>query len=61
MCGGGGARSDTPRSLQVDYESYEWKKLDPSDESTKKLINGYFTWEGIEHNGKQFNQGKIFK
>ncbi len=45
---------------QVDYESYTWKKLSPDDESTKKLVNQYFLWEG-EYNGKKFNQGKIFK
>jgi elongation factor 1-gamma len=45
---------------QVDYESYSWKKLSPDDESTKQLVNQYFLWEG-EHNGKKFNQGKIFK
>lgn len=44
---------------QVDFESYIWKKL-PLDESTKKLVNQYMLWEG-EHNGKKFNQGKIFK
>ncbi|VDM41423.1 unnamed protein product [Toxocara canis] len=45
---------------QVDYESYDWKKLDPADESTKKLVNEYLMWEG-EFGGKKFNQGKIFK
>ncbi|VDD93365.1 unnamed protein product [Enterobius vermicularis] len=45
---------------QVDYESYDWKKLDPSDPSTKKLVNEYLMWEG-EFGGKKFNQGKIFK
>jgi len=45
---------------QVDYESYEWKKLSADDEKTKQLVNQYFLWEG-EHNGKKFNQGKIFK
>uniref|UniRef100_A0A914SDK2 EF-1-gamma C-terminal domain-containing protein n=1 Tax=Parascaris equorum TaxID=6256 RepID=A0A914SDK2_PAREQ len=45
---------------QVDYESYEWKKLDPADEGTKKLVNEYLMWEG-EFGGKKFNQGKIFK
>jgi len=44
----------------IDYESYEWKKLDPKDEATKKLVNEYFLWEG-EFDGKKFNQGKIFK
>jgi len=45
---------------QVDYESYEWKKLNPDDEATRKMINAYFAWEA-EINGKKFNQGKIFK
>jgi len=45
---------------KVDYESYTWKRLSPDDENTKKLVNQYFLWEG-EHNGKKFNQGKIFK
>ncbi|KAK6754486.1 hypothetical protein RB195_013471 [Necator americanus] len=45
---------------QVDYESYEWKKLDPKDEKTKKLVNEYLMWEG-DFDGKKFNQGKIFK
>jgi elongation factor 1-gamma len=45
---------------QVDYESYVWKQLPVDDEKTKQLVNQYFLWEG-EHNGKKFNQGKIFK
>jgi elongation factor 1-gamma len=45
---------------QVDYESYEWKKLDPNSEATKTLVKEYFTWEG-DFGGKKFNQGKIFK
>ncbi|CAF0844024.1 unnamed protein product [Adineta ricciae] len=45
---------------QVDYESYTWKRLAIDDENTRNLINQYFLWEG-EHNGKKFNQGKIFK
>jgi elongation factor 1-gamma len=30
---------------QVDYESYAWKKLDPANEATKKIVNEYFMWE----------------
>ncbi|KAL3985464.1 Elongation factor 1 gamma conserved domain family protein [Acanthocheilonema viteae] len=45
---------------QVDYESYDWKKLDPADEKTKKIVNEYLMWEG-DFDGKTFNQGKIFK
>lgn len=45
---------------QVDNESYDWKKLDPKDEKTKKMVNEYWAWEG-DFEGKKFNQGKIFK
>lgn len=45
---------------KVDYESFSWKRLPADDENTKKLVNQYLLWEG-EHNGKKFNQGKIFK
>lgn len=44
----------------TDYESYEWKKLNPDDENDKKLVNNFFLWEG-EVKGKKFNCGKIFK
>lgn len=46
---------------QIDYESYEWKKLDASSEETKKLVTQYFSWEGADKAGRKFNQGKIFK
>jgi elongation factor 1-gamma len=45
---------------KVDYDSYSWKRLSVDDEKTKQLVNQYLLWEG-EHNGKKFNQGKIFK
>ncbi|GMT10607.1 hypothetical protein PFISCL1PPCAC_1904, partial [Pristionchus fissidentatus] len=45
---------------QIDYESYDWTKLNPDDESTKKTVQEYFMWEG-DFGGKKFNQGKIFK
>jgi len=47
---------------QIDYDVYDWKKLDPKDEANKQLINDYFMWEG-KFGGKsqKFNQGKIFK
>ena len=44
----------------IDYESYEWKKLDPKSEETKKIVNEYWLWEG-DFGGKSFNQGKIYK
>jgi elongation factor 1-gamma len=46
--------------LQVDYESYTWKKLDPDSAETKKLVTEYWAWEG-DFSGKKFNQGKTFK
>jgi elongation factor 1-gamma len=46
--------------LQIDYESYNWRKLDPDSAETKKLVDEYFAWEG-DFGGKKFNQGKIFK
>merc|ERR1711915_505907 len=45
----------------VDYESYDWKKLDPTSEETKKLVDQYFKWIGEDNKGRKFNQGKIFK
>lgn len=46
----------------VDYESYEWRKLDPNSEECKTMVKEYFLWEGEFKNvGKDFNQGKIFK
>lgn len=46
---------------QIDYETYDWKKLDPSSEETKKLVTQYFSWSGTDKDGRKFNQGKIFK
>lgn len=46
---------------QIDYESYDWKKLDASSEETKKLVTQYFSWTGADKDGRKFNQGKIFK
>jgi len=46
---------------QTDYETYEWKKLDPNDPETKKLVKDYWSWEGTDSKGRKFNQGKVFK
>ncbi|KZS21258.1 Elongation factor 1-gamma [Daphnia magna] len=46
---------------QIDYETYDWKKLDPDSEETKALVAQYFSWTGNDKNGRPFNQGKIFK
>jgi len=46
--------------LQVDYGSYEWKKLEWNTDETKKLITEYWNHEG-EFGGKKFHSGKTFK
>lgn len=47
---------------QVDYESFDWKKLDPKSDETKKLVELFFKQaEGSEYKGKKLNDGKIFK
>lgn len=46
---------------QIDYESYEWKKLDPDAQETKDLVKQYLCWDGTDKSGRKFNQGKIFK
>ncbi|XP_069687245.1 elongation factor 1-gamma [Periplaneta americana] len=46
---------------QIDYESYQWTKLDPTKEETKKLVQQYLSWTGTDKQGRKFNQGKIFK
>jgi len=46
---------------KVDYESYKWRKIDPDTDEAKKMVVDYFTWEGVTLDGKEFNQGKIFK
>jgi len=45
----------------IDYESYNWSKLDPDSEETKKKVADYFSWAGTDKDGRKFSQGKIFK
>lgn len=44
----------------TDYESFSWKKMNPDDAATKKIVDDMLMWEG-EVNGKKFADGKIFK
>jgi len=46
---------------QIDYASYEWKKLDSKSDDCKKLVDQYWKWEGEDLEGRKFNQGKILK
>ena len=45
---------------QVDYEYYDWKKMDPSDEETKKMVELFFKQEG-KYKDKEVADGRIFK
>ncbi|VDP75971.1 unnamed protein product [Echinostoma caproni] len=55
---GTGLAFELSPDLQTDYESYSWRKLDPNDAETKRLVHEYFLQEFSD---KPFNQGKIFK
>merc|ERR1719422_1701698 len=46
---------------QIDYSSYDWKKLDADAAETKEMVNQYLCWVGKDAQGRAFNQGKIFK
>jgi elongation factor 1-gamma len=46
---------------QIDYASYDWKKLDSKSEECKALVGQYWKWEGNDAAGRPFNQGKILK
>merc|ERR1719193_3014741 len=46
---------------QIDYASYDWKKLDSKSAECKAQVAQYWKWEGKEAQGRDFNQGKILK
>lgn len=47
---------------QVDYESYNWTKLDPNSEETKKLVEQFLVQDdNLVYKGKKIADGKIFK
>ncbi|XP_063977470.1 elongation factor 1-gamma [Diachasmimorpha longicaudata] len=46
---------------QIDYDCYNWKKLDPKDAPTKELVDKYFSWTANDSQGRKFKEGKIFK
>merc|ERR1711981_773780 len=46
---------------QIDYASYDWKKLDSKSEECKAQVAQYWKWEGNDAAGRPFNQGKILK
>lgn len=47
---------------QVDYESYDWKKMDPKSGETKKLVEKFLKQDDdFEYQGKKLADAKIFK
>merc|ERR1711862_989920 len=46
---------------QIDYASYDWKKLDSKSDECKAQVAQYWKWEGNDAQGRDFNQGKILK
>lgn len=45
----------------VEYDNFEWKKLDVNSDETKALVRKYFKWEGTDAAGRPFNDGEIYK
>merc|ERR1712141_253301 len=46
----------------IDYEVYNWEKLDWDAPETKEMVAKYWSWdEKAQFDGKPFNQGKIYK
>lgn len=58
---GHGLAFELSEDWQIDYSSYDWKKLDPESAETKEMVNHYLCWTGNDAKGRAFNQGKIFK
>jgi len=58
---GHGLAFELSEDWQIDYSSYDWKKLDADAAETKEMVNQYLCWTGKDQNGRNFNQGKIFK
>jgi len=45
----------------VDYDGYDWKKIDTSTDEGKSMVQTYFSWEGPELNGREVADGKVYK
>lgn len=43
-----------------DFEHYNWRQLNPSDQNDKEIVNDFWAWDG-NFGGKKFNQGKSFR
>jgi len=47
--------------LQIDYSSYKWTKLDSKSEETKKMVKDHWTWNAVDRDGRELNDGACFK
>lgn len=56
---GTGLVFELSNDLTVDYDSYDWKKLDHNDPETKRLVDMY--WGDKYTPDQKFNQAKVFK
>merc|ERR1712141_360141 len=45
---------------QVDYETYDWTKLDSDNADHRMMVQEYFAWEG-KFGGKGFKDAKVYK
>lgn len=57
---GTGLIFELSEDLQIDYESYTWKKLDIKNSNDLKIIRDHWKGEGTYHN-RECNDGLIFK
>jgi len=51
---------DLDKDWQVDYETYEWTKLDTDNAEHRTMVQEYFAWEG-KFGGKEFKDAKVYK
>ncbi|EME30594.1 elongation factor EF-1 gamma subunit [Galdieria sulphuraria] len=56
---------DIPKDMKegVDFDAYEFSKLDPNNAKDRTLIENFFAWDGdfSSITNKPVNQGKVFK
>ncbi|KAK4526145.1 hypothetical protein GAYE_SCF20G4059 [Galdieria yellowstonensis] len=56
---------DIPKDMKegVDFDAYEFSKLDPNNPKDRTLVENFFAWDGdfSSITNKPVNQGKVFK
>jgi elongation factor 1-gamma len=59
-----GDKAEPAFDVAPDWESYEFKKLDPKSADDQKFVDNMWSWEnGIKVGGKEYPHadGKVFK